>query len=340
MKKLISAVLALVMAVSFVSCSNTGNEASNSQNEARQIILTDQAGRELTFDEPAQTIVSSYYITTYAAIALGISDKIIGLEKKADKRPIYELAAPELLGKEQVGSMKEFNVEAVASLNPDLVLLPKKLLNYAENLESLGIKVMVVNPESHNELCQMLSLIGKACGAEDKANELIAYYESALSRLAKLTDGKNKPTVYFASNSSYMSTATDEMYQASVITGAGGANAAHNIQGNYWTDVSYESILAMNPQVIVIPADADYTADDIKNDSELKSIDAVKNDAVYQMPKGLEEWDSPVPSGILGTMWLTSKLHGDAYSMEEFKNDAKEFYQKFYGFELDTSILD
>ena len=60
---------------------------------------------------------------------------------------------------------------------------------------------------------------------------------------------------------------------------------------------------------------------------------------VYQMPGQVEEWDSPVPSGILGALWLTSTLHPESYSQEEFVADAQDFYREFYGFELDAQLL-
>ena len=51
----------------------------------------------------------------------------MGLEKKADTRPIYQMAAPELLEKPQVGTMKELDVEATAALEPELVIMPQAL---------------------------------------------------------------------------------------------------------------------------------------------------------------------------------------------------------------------
>ena len=75
------------------------------------------------------------------------------------------------------------------------------------------------------------------------------------------------------------------------------------------------------------------------NDKQLSSLKAVKNKAIYQMPKGLEEWDSPVPSGILGTMWLSSLLHPNEYSFDTFVKDVQSFYQTFYGFEIDESLI-
>lgn len=72
-------------------------EATEATTENQTITLTDQAGRQVILDEPAQTLVSCYYITTYSTLALGLGDRVVGLEKKADTRPIYSLCAPELL---------------------------------------------------------------------------------------------------------------------------------------------------------------------------------------------------------------------------------------------------
>ena len=75
------------------------------------------------------------------------------------------------------------------------------------------------------------------------------------------------------------------------------------------------------------------------NDSQLSSLTAIKNNAVYQMPKGIEEWDSPVPSAILGSMWIASILHEDKYAFDDFKEDVVDFYDTFYGFEVDQSLI-
>ncbi len=337
-------VLALILALSCVSCAGGGSSVSSSGNgsasqQDSQIVLTDQAGREVVLDHPAQTVVSCYYITTYATIALGVQDRVVGLEKKADSRPIYQMAAPELLEKTAVGTLKELDVEAVAALKPELVILPQKLSDYTDALTQLGIPVLVVNPESHQELVEMLQLLGTALGVEDRAKQLTDYYQEQMDRMTQLTQDAEKPVVYMGSNSSYMSTAPAAMYQSSLIDIAGGINAAAHLDGDYWTEVSYEDILVMAPQVIVIPAAAEYTAQDVLSDPQLAAVPAVADGKVYQMPTGIEEWDSPIPSGILGTMWLTSVLHPDAYAFEDFVADAQNFYQTFYGFELDASLI-
>lgn len=345
LKKVLALFLSLTLLGSATACGSTQKEEKKettkveTEEQNSKIVLTDQAGREITLEKPAEKIVSCYYISTYASIALGIDDKVVGLEKKADTRPIYSMAAPELLEKTQVGSMKEFNVEATAQLNPDLVIMPMKLSEYADTLTELGINVLVVNPESQDLLEEMLVLIGKACGVEEKAEALIQYYDQKLAELAKLTKEVEKPMVYMAGNSSYLTTAPGTMYQSNLITLAGGQNVAEELEGDYWTEVSYENILAYDPEVIIIPCNAEYTKEDLLQDANLADVKAIKDKQVYMMPQDLEEWDSPVPSGILGTMWLTSVLHEQDYPFEEFQKDAADYYKEFYGFDVDKNLI-
>ena len=313
--------------------------SSAAVSEAAGITLTDQAGRTVTLEQPAESIVSCYYISTYATIALGLKDKIVGLENKADTRALYALAAPELPELTQVGTLKELNVEAVAALEPDLVIMPQKLIDNAQTLEDLGITVMIVNPETQEGLETMLTLIGEACGASDQAPALIDYNHTQLERAAEMTADLEKPSVCLLGNSSYLSVAPAAMYQNDLIEQAGGVNAAASIEEDYWADVSYETLLALAPEVLVIPSAASYTAEDVMNDPQLADLPAVQNGAVYTMPQGLDEWDSPTPSGILGVLWLTSVLHPEAYPFEEFTADAQAFYQTFYGFTPDSSLI-
>ncbi len=331
-KRLTAAALLLSLLLAASACSGNNTPAG-------PVTLTDQTGRTVTLDAPAEKIVSCYYVSSYAVMALGLSDNLVGIENKADTRPIYALSAPEFLELPAVGTMKESNVELIASLDPDLVIMPQKLAESAETLTGLGFDVLLVNPENHEDLCGMLSLIGDACGVSGKADELIAYYDAQMTALDALTAGADAPTVYMGGNSSYLTTAPADMYQSSLIALAGGVNAGADLEGDYWTEVSYETILAYNPDVIVIPSGADYTAADITGDTQLSALTAVQNGAVYTMPSGIEEWDSPIPSGILGAMWLTSVLHPDLYSAETFTADATSFYETFYGFTPDAALL-
>ena len=351
--------LSAAMALSLAACGQSASQsqsaapASGSQSqpqsqsasapaaveETMPVTLTDAAGRQVTIETEPETLVSGYYITTSMLIALGQQDKLVGIEAKADTRPIYALAAPELLELPSVGTAKEFDLEGCAALEPDLVILPLKLQESAEALEQLCINALVVNPEDMDLLEETLGLLGQATGSSERAHALMDYNAETEAEMAELLADAEKPSVYLAGNSSYLSTAGSKMYQNTLIELGGGENVAAELEDDYWADISYEQLLAWNPDVIVIAADADYTKEDLLADSQLAGLTAVQNGAVYALPSSFEAWDSPVPSGVLGIRWMASALHGDLYSLEQFRQDAADFYKEFYGVEIDTQLI-
>ena len=282
-KKILGVLLTFTLAFSLVGCSN--NETTVKKEETK-ITLTDQAGRKIVLKKPANKLVSTYYISTYACLALGLSDNLVGIEQKADSRPIYSMVNSKLLELPQVGSMKGINIEAIADLEPDLVILPLKLKDNADTLDDLGVKSIVVNPESDELLLEMLSLLAKATGKADQAKLLNSYYDNKIEEMEEY--GDSNKTVYIGSNSAFLETAPGTMYQSKMIEIAGGKNVAKDIKGDYWTAVSYETLLQLNPDIIIIPPAASYSVQDVLNDGQLSSLTAIKNNAVYQMPKGIE----------------------------------------------------
>lgn len=330
--KIICYILSLSLILGLCAC-------THDKTDAEKITLTDQTGRMVTLDGPAQSVVSCYYVTSHAMLALGLGDRLIGIEKKPETRPVYAMSMPSLLELPQVGTMKECNVEAIAELAPDLVLMPKKLADYARALEELNIAVIVVEPEDHEKMCEMLTLIASACAVEDRAKALIDFYDEKSEEITKLVENTASLTVYMGANSSYLSTVPNGMYQDSLLTLAGAINVGSSLDGEHWVDVSYETVLSMDPEVIIIPAGASYSRDDIYSDTVLESVTAVKNNAVYTMPSQFEQWDSPIPSGILGAYWIVHILHPEIFTREDFSHQVSEFYKTFYGFEPEENVL-
>ena len=349
--KWLAMLLAVVMVLSFAACGKEPAPAPQPEpttDVTYPVTVKDMAGREVTLEKQPERIVSGYYISSSACIALGLTDKMVGIEDKSTKRPIYKLAAPALIDLPNVGSAKAFDLEACIATEPDLVILPMKQKDTAQTLQEMGIATLLVLPESHEQLIEMFTLIGTATNTVKQAEKLISYYNTKLSAVTELTrdiPDDEKPVVYLGSTSDILRTAPREMYQASLITTAGGKNAGDVLEGSSWTDIDNETFLTMNPDIIVIPTDnfavssPDYTAEDVMSNPTFSDVTAVKNGAVYQMPVGYEAWDSPVPSGILGTLWMLKTLHPELYSAEQFAADVNEFYTVFYGFSVNEQDL-
>ena len=366
MKKFLSLLLAMLMVLSMAACGTTNapaetaapteaateavTEAATEATEASvyPMTVTDMAGREVTIEAEPQRIVSGYYISSSACIALGLSDRMVAVEDKADKRPIYKLAAPAMAELPMVGTAKEFNLEACLAAEPDLVILPMKQKDTAAALTEMGIPALLVLPESHEQIMEMFTLIGTACNAQENTTKLVNYYNDVLAKVEGLTASiaeEDKAVAYICATSSYLRTAPGQMYQASLLASAGAIDAAHDIEGNSWVDISYEQLLAMNPDVIIVPTNnfatdaPDFTVEDVLADAQLSEVTAVANGAVYLMPTGFEAWDSPCPSGVLGMLWMVKTLHPELYTGEEFVADVTEFYETFYGFTPDAAAI-
>ena len=346
MKKILSMLLSAAMVLSLAACGQSPKQEEPAVSEPPAVetpapeepadhypvTVTDHAGREVVIEAEPEKLVSGYYISTSALIALDLDEKLVGIEAKANKRAIYSLAAPELIDLPNVGTAKEFDLEGCAALEPDLVILPLKLKSAVETLEGLGIDVLLVNPEDQELLTGMIHMIAEATNTEDKAAELLGFTAAQESYLAETLAGAETPSVYLAGNSSMLSTAGDAMYQSDMIRLAGGVNAAAEIEDTYWVEIDYEQLLTWNPDYIILASDAAYTVEDVLADPNLASCAAVVNGNVYQLPNKAEAWDSPVPSGILGALWLANVLHNDLLTDADCAAKMDEYYENFYGF--------
>ena len=326
------------------SSENTGQNADQSARQINDqtvypITLTDQLGREVTLDKEPETIVSGYYISTSLIIALNRQDRLTGVEAKAGSRSIYRLSAPEIADLPSVGTAKEFDLEGCAALAPDLVILPAKLKDAIPSLEELGLTVLAVNPEDQPLLEEAAVLLGTALNNQEGAAELLDTMNTHLSQLKKAANPTDAPCVYLAGNSSLLSTAGPQMYQNSLIVNAGGANAASRITDSYWAEISYEQLLAWDPDYIILASDASYSVDSVLSDPNLTECSAVKNKQVYQLPGAVEAWDSPVPGSFLGSLWLAGILHPQEYPASSWEQVVTEFYETFYRFTPDREVL-
>ena len=200
MKKFVSIVLVLSMLVLLVGCGAAGSVQSapsqaTSGVEAGHypVTLIDQAGREVVIAQKPQRLISSYYITTSLLMALEQDEYLVGVEDNAGLRPVYGLSSPELLELPSIGTAKELDLEACAALMPDLAVLPMKVKDSVEDLEALGIPVLLVNPESQQLLLEMIRLVAQATDTEATADALIGFIAEQEAYLNETLPGWKSP---------------------------------------------------------------------------------------------------------------------------------------------------
>lgn len=123
---------------------------------------------------PKGGVVSTFPAATEALVALGLEGRVVG-------RSDYCRGAP---GARRVGSAVSPDLEAVARLEPDLVVVPAmagggKLRRF---LGDFGVPSLTVGIDRLADVPAALLALGRALGREDRARELVAGMRSALDR--------------------------------------------------------------------------------------------------------------------------------------------------------------
>src|SRR5688500_15423384 len=122
------------------------------------LTVTDDAGRDVTLETAPERIVSLAPSSTEIVCALGACDRLVGVTDFDDYPPeVGEIA--------DVVIQAQVDLERVVAAEPDLVLAAGNELTPSaviEQLEDLGLVVMVLYPESLDEVYADITFLGTA----------------------------------------------------------------------------------------------------------------------------------------------------------------------------------
>jgi iron complex transport system substrate-binding protein len=123
--------------------------------------VVDDLGVPLNLDKPPQRIVSLLPSLTESVCALSQCQRLVGVDEYSNF-PASVRQLP-LLGSGLVPS-----IEAIVALKPDLVLLAGSS-RASQRLQSLGIKVLALEPKTHADLLRVLKTLGEVLGLPSSA---------------------------------------------------------------------------------------------------------------------------------------------------------------------------
>jgi iron complex transport system substrate-binding protein len=158
--------------------------------------LTDERGVTSTFAQPPQRIVSLLPSLTESVCAMGECQRLVGVDRYSNF-PATVKRLP------SVGGGLDPNIEGIVALRPDVVLLATSS-RAASRLESLGIKVVALEPRSHDDVRRVLQALGvllgqpDAPGGESAALKLWGEIDAGVLAAAQsLSPGARNTRVYF-----------------------------------------------------------------------------------------------------------------------------------------------
>jgi iron complex transport system substrate-binding protein len=300
------------------------------------VIIADQAGQQVTVPQPVERIVSSYGMASLYVYAVGAGDRLAAAAFLMSPNPQIKqhlgLLTPDATQLPDPGGQQDANVEEIARLKPDLILISSRAASQ-DTLQALGVPVIRYEGESIERLKGAIALTGRALGPEAtaQAEELVDTMNERLARIERMSANipEDQRKRVFISGTSPLKTAGRDMLQSEMVALAGGVNVAQEISG-YWTEVNLEQVTKWDPEVIFVVPYGGASVEAILDSPEWAMIGAVQNQEVFMLPKYLGPWDTPIPEALLGIEWMAARLLSDQSLREECEQRTAQFYDRFY----------
>ncbi|MGW1244388.1 ABC transporter substrate-binding protein [Streptomyces bobili] len=292
-------VLAAALALTATGCGATVEPSATT--DAKAVTLTN-CGREVTFDKVPERVVTNDVGITELMFALGLEDRMAGFAMPDDKGDLSGVPWKDGYEKVKWLSKDQLTKENVLDARADLVFAG---WNYGfredggftpDALKKLGIPSYILTESCRNgrtdssrgimppleALYADLTNLGKLFGVEKRAAGLIAGFKKQVAAVrAQIPAGGARPTV-FLYDSGQDQPFTSGRYAApdQIISEAGGTNLMHDVADS-WTTVGWESVVARDPDVIVIcdygDVGAEQKKDFLLSYAPLRDVSAVKH---------------------------------------------------------------
>jgi len=273
------------------------------------VTVVDDAQRTVEISGVPERIISLAPSNTEILFALGLGDKAVGVTDFCD----YPEEAQEI---EKVGGV-EPNLEKIVDLEPDLVLYigGTAQLEKTQTMEDLGLTVLVLAPSDIEGIFADIELVGKATGAEDEAEELVAQLRRRMKEVTtKVAISSYRPLIFYeldATDPTRPYTAGPGSFIDALIDMAGGFNLGAT-GGMQWAQFSTEEIIAQDPKIIIL-GDANYgvTLESVEERPGWGVITAVKEGAIYPIDDTLVS--RPGPRIVDGLEELARIIHPELF---------------------------
>lgn len=335
-----------------LSCGCTDAQTVPDQTKSSTKSITDMAGRTLEVPVKIDRVISTVPMTTFAVYALA-PEKLIGINMNPNKIDGEVYITDQFLGLPNIGGWfgkQTGNYEVFMSMNPDIIIAGEGIGDFATVLEEhqqvFGTipVVGVLDARDSRRYDTAVIFLGTLLGEEEKADELVEFYTRVLSTVTDCVSDipeDERVRVYYAEGPKGLMTDPTGSFHSELIEVAGGINVADCdvLPGVGQTPVSMEQVTRWNPDVIIISDPIFYAS--VYSDTLWQSIPAVQNKRVYLVPQSPYPWFDRPPgiNRIIGIPWTAKILYPERFSDLDMPALTREFYQKFYHYELSEDQL-
>src|SRR5215213_7262341 len=268
-------------------------------------VITDDAGRKVTIERSPTRIVSIAPSNTEMLFALGLDERIVGVDS-------YSNYPPEAAQKPQVGSYLEPDLERIVAAEPDLILATEAHVGTVlPELDALGLPTVVIEPADLDEVFSDLLLVGTITDMSPRAQHVVCELQARVDAVTHAVAGAPRPRVFFELSPD-LYTAGPGSYIDDLISRAGGDNVAAGA-AEPWPQLSAEAVVSADPEVILLADhEAGITAEQVAARPGWQQMSAVQQGSIVSLNADLVA--RPGPRVVDGLEAITAALHPELFS--------------------------
>jgi cobalamin transport system substrate-binding protein len=247
---LVCAALALFPAGVITAQTNAVPSAGSAASPATAAVMhevTDGYGRAVRVPLNPSRIISLAPSLTETLYALGVEDRLVGDTDYCDY-------PPEAQKKPKVGGVINPNLEQIAALHPDLVLLSKEgnMLDTVRALDTLGIPTYATDTHTIDQIISSVQKLADVLNAASKGKALADDLQLRLQALQAKLNGVPPKTVLFIVWPEPLMSVGKGTFVADALRRAGAASIVDANQD--WPQVSFEEVARLQPEYLVFAA--------------------------------------------------------------------------------------
>lgn len=218
-------------------------------NAGAAITVHDDDGKELTLQHPARRVIALAPHVTELLYAAGGAERIIAAVDYADYPEQAKLLP-------RVGSNRQIDLERVASLKPDLIVvwLHGSSERQVEQIRALGIPMFHSEPKKLADIASNVSRLGKLMGTERVAEAAAAKIRTELSVLTTKYARRTPVRVFYQVWDKPLYTLNGSHIVSDAIRLCGGENIFGKLKVTAPV-VGVEAVLQEDPEAIFSTAD-------------------------------------------------------------------------------------
>ena len=262
--------------------------------------LTDELGRTVVIPDHPHRLVCLVPSIVDDVYSLGAGDDVIAVSDYT-KFPVQAETKP------KIGAPMNPSLESIVALHPDLVLGSGDMnhVQTANQLESYGIPVFMVNPHGIAGIYTSILSLGKALHRESDAARLVQSLQVREQAVRKRVSGKPVVRVFMPVWYDPIVTIGRHAFITELIEAAGGVSITSDI-AQEWPQVSLESIVARHPDALLLVRSSKVSLSELSIRPGWDTLPAVRAGRVYYAESRI---DLPSPVAIDALEDLAKQFH-------------------------------